>query len=232
MARRLLPAMPAMGTWTLGVRRLTVLVGLVSMLLTAERGGAQGLPDLTIDGARLAGSIDIVKQHFKSTDCAVVEGCVATGNRKLLRFDVATPNFGTADVVLGNPADNPSLFQFSPCHGHYHFNGYASYVLYDASGTAVVRGRKQAFCLRDSAQYWAGFPSQGYTCSFQGISVGWADVYPKSLDCQWLDITAVPAGNYVLEVTVNPDALIAESSYANNVVRVPVVVPLGGSRAH
>jgi lysyl oxidase len=51
------------------------------------------------------------------------------------------------------------------------------------------------------------------------------------MDCQWLDITAVPAGSYVLEVTVNPDALITESSYANNVVRVPVVVPLGNTRS-
>jgi lysyl oxidase-like protein 2/3/4 len=56
-------------------------------------------------------------------------------------------------------------------------------------------------------------------------------VYTKSLDCQWLDITAVPAGSYVLEVTVNPDARITESSYANNVVRVPVVVPLGNTRS-
>jgi len=28
-----------------------------------------------------------------------------------------------------------------------------------------------------------------HTCTFQGISVGWCDIYDDSLPCQWIDIT-------------------------------------------
>ena len=42
------------------------------------------------------------------------------------------------------------------------------------------------------------------TCSDQGIQAGWADVYGAHLDCQWIDVTDVPAGIYTLEIEVNP----------------------------
>jgi hypothetical protein len=29
------------------------------------------------------------------------------------------------------------------------------------------------------------------------LHVGWEDVYPNDIDCQWVDITGVPAGNYL-----------------------------------
>src|ERR1051325_9242289 len=81
------------------------------------------LPDLTIDADRLAASIDFKTKQFRSSDCTVQEGCVsAIGKRLLLRFDVATPNIGTADLVLGDPRERPDLFTYSPCHQHYHLN--------------------------------------------------------------------------------------------------------------
>ena len=59
----------------------------------------------------------------------------------------------------------------------------------------------------------------------QGISVGWADEYSDWLDCQYIDVTRVPGGNYILQVTVNPSGVIAEKNYSNNVARVPVTIP-------
>ena len=103
------------------------------------------LADLTIDAGLLKSSLRLSVQKFSSSSCAVQEGCVAgPGKRKLLHFAVATPNVGDADLVLGNPADHPELFVYSPCHGHYHFQGYALYELLDSSGVVVLRGRKQA----------------------------------------------------------------------------------------
>jgi hypothetical protein len=55
-----------------------------------------------------------------------------------------------------------------------------------------------------------------YDCENQGISVGCADTYDSALQCQWVDITGVPAGEYDLRVTVNPEQLIAELESANN----------------
>ncbi len=189
------------------------------------------LPDLTIDAARLASSAVVKTAVFKSTDCAVIESCVTgTGKRKLLRFDVATPNIGTADLILGDPTTNPKdvngnpIFEYSPCHKHYHFSGYALYELLDASGKTILTGRKQAFCLEDFAKYYSNPGPAKFTCSYQGITVGWQDVYGSYLDCQWLDITGIATGNYRLRVSINPEKLLKESDYSNNVANVAVKI--------
>jgi hypothetical protein len=186
------------------------------------------LPDLTVESDTLRLSIDFVRRAFRPTSCAAVEGCVSgIGTRKLMRFAVLTPNLGQTDLILGDPAENPDLFIYSPCHRHYHFEGYAVYELLknDMERTRVLIGRKQAFCLLDSLPYTdeAG-DSSGYDCDFQGITAGWADIYDNRLDCQWLDVTGVAAGNYLLRVTLNPEGRLAESDYTNNVAVVPVTI--------
>ncbi len=141
-------------------------------------------PDLVVNQSKLQGSIEIRKRKFQPSHCAIVEGCTVAGQRKLLRFDTGTPNIGNQDIVLGDPRNNP-LFEFSPCHGHYHLTSYAIYELLNSSGTVVITGRKQAFCLLDSSKYLAtAGPSNGYTCGNQGLTAGWQDVYSRNLDCQ------------------------------------------------
>ena len=177
-----------------------------------------GLPDLIVDSSRLQSSIFLKTEIIRSSGCAYAEGCVAgTGKRKLLKFDTAIANIGTADVVLGNPASHPELYEWSACHGHYHLKAATIYELLSLDMTTIVAGRKNAFCFLDGSRYDpnAG-PSSGYNCSNQGITSGWQDVYFHSLDCQWIDVTGVPTGNYILKVTVNQNGLIGESNYSNN----------------
>lgn len=211
----------------------TLLTGTV--LLGTTMAYSQGLPNITINGPRILSSIVFRTENIKGNDCALVEGCVGgAGKRKLMRFDVQTPNIGTADLYLGNPANNP-IFVYSPCHGHYHLQGYALYELLNLNGTPVVInghgviGHKQAFCLLDSVQVSPTAGPAKYTCTNQGISVGWSDVYDASLDCQWIDVTGVPAGNYLLRVTINGGLngthVFAESDYSDNTATVTVTIP-------
>lgn len=202
-------------------------LGAVSRCENAPMGVCP-LPDLTVSAERATSSSFVEWRFFEANDCAIVEGCVeAPGWRRLLRFDTFTPNVGTADFVMGEPSAHPDLFEFSSCHGHYHFNGYAEYGLYDASGMQVARGHKQAFCLLDSERFSAdASPLARYSCSDQGIQRGWGDVYTAGLDCQWVDVTDVPQGDYSLQIAINNERTIPELSYDNNVVRVPVRIEM------
>jgi hypothetical protein len=200
-----------------------------SMGLVHGQALPSDLPNITINAERLQASVVFRTARFKATDCAIAEGCVGgPGKRNLMRFDVETPNKGDADLYLGDPRFN-SAFHFSPCHGHYHLEGYAVYDLLDQAGTVIVAGHKQAFCLVDLLQWDPTAGPAKYTCADQGISAGWSDVYASYLDCQWIDVTGVPPGRYVLRVTINGgengDHAFAESDYRDNVATVPVTIP-------
>lgn len=187
---------------------------------------AQNLPDLIIWGP--AASPRIATVTFSSSSCAVVEGMVQAGTRKLLRFSTQTRNQGTADLYLGNPATNPQ-FVYAPCHGHYHFNNYCTYRLLGSDGQPAATGLKIGFCLLDTIRWSPNAPSSAkYTCGNQGIQKGWGDVYDSSLDGQWIDITDVPDGNYTLEMEVNPQRTLAESNYDNNITRIPITLGSAG----
>ncbi len=210
---------------------MLMLAVFMSFLVVGERAASvtaqAGLPDLSVDGDALKSSVDLQWRFFRFKNCAVFEECALPGFRKVMRFTVVTPNLGDADLVLGDPEQNTELFEFSPCHGHYHLKGYAEYALLrdDEERMTVLIGRKQAFCMTDSFPYTdhAG-PRPKYHCEFQGLSVGWADIYGRDLDCQWLDVTGLSAGKYLLRVTVNPEFRLVESDYENNAATIPVTI--------
>lgn len=191
--------------------------------------------DLFVDATRLRPSIEY--RNFAPDSCAIAEGCIGgPGRRRLLRFDTWTPNVGGADMFLGVPTMSSPYFEWSPCHRHYHFNTYAEYELLSADGMCVAaQGHKQAFCLLDFYEYpcgTAGAPDcrrirDGYTCSNQGIRRAAQDVYDSSLDCQWIDITGVPPGDYIIRIRVNTEHILYEEDYGNNEIRVPFTIPPG-----
>jgi hypothetical protein len=201
--------------------------GLISCSREVNTVGGN-LPDLTISEVDLRNSLEIHTENFRSDDCAIEEGCVdGPGTRRLLRFDTVTPNLGPGDVFVGDPSGN-SEFVFSQCHAHFHFEEYADYRLLDMQGNLVRKGHKQAFCLIDLFRIPGGSgPArpQFADCGFQGISAGWADIYNRALDCQWVDITGVPEGRYKLEVVVNPARVIEEGNYSNNAATAEVFIP-------
>lgn len=171
-------------------------------------------------------SVRTEMRNFAEDSCPYVDGCLAGfGMRRLLRFSTITPNLGDADFHVGNHNDNPELFVQSACSGSWLFANYARYRLLDADGVEVGTGHKSAFALIDLAPFTedAG-PAQYGFGQDMGISVGWADIYDAGLDCQWVDITDVPAGDYTLELAINPDEVVAEATFDNNVLLVPVTI--------
>jgi hypothetical protein len=174
--------------------------------------------------------MEIIDRFFDDGTCALFEGAVGgTGYRRLLRFDTVVMNGGDGDLVVGDRSDpnNPyrDAFEFAPCHGHYHIKGFSSYDLLDSHGATVVAGHKQGFCFEDSFKYDGG-KSNGYHCGYQGITSGWGDWYYKQLTGQWIDITGIPEGDYVVRVTINQAGTFDEGQNRYpNVISAPIHIP-------
>ena len=159
----------------------------------------------------------IRNRTFSSSHCAVVEGCVSPGSRRLLAFDFLIWNAGNRDLRLGDPADNPQWYEWSPCHSHYHLKDFNVYRIFDCDGNEW-HGQKQSFCMIDIERRSGGPTAAQFTsCNHnQGISRGWADVYGRNLDCQWIDITGLPDGDYTVEGRTNYAGVIREDWYGDN----------------
>lgn len=187
-----------------------------------------GVPDLTVHLDRAKIDLAIGSKDFAADACELDpdEACVGgPGVRQLLWFSVESPNVGTGDITLGQPSAQNPAFQFSQCHEHFHFVGYADYELLDGGGASVAVGRKQAFCLVDTRRFVdePGVADRArYTCLFQGIQRGWSDVYGSRLPCQFLDITDVTPGQYTLRVEINRDQALEELDYTNNILELPI----------
>jgi hypothetical protein len=190
-----------------------------SLVLYVAGDGA----DLMPWAAALAPYVSV--EEFSATSCEVEEGLIGAGVRRLIRYNTEVRNLGARDLVMPSPEGNP-FFEYHECHGHYHFRGFASSRLLDRDGNVLRTGNKVSFCLLDGKRWRSDAPARRrYNCEVQGIQAGWSDIYDSGLPGQWIEIGDLPAGTYQLEVTVNPDGILAETNYANNVVAVPVIIP-------
>ena len=192
---------------------------------SACRDGACLYPDLWLMEEVLMESLRTDTDTFFPGECRVLNGCVGgPGVRKLLRFATRTANTGDGDLVLGDPATN-GVHAWDAC-GALVVDAYARYELLDAdTGAVAVRSHKPAHCIRDTHELAGTTTSATYGCALQGLSIGWSDMYAPHLDCQWVDVTGVPAGDYRLRVTLNYEGLLAEGDYTNNVTEVGVTLP-------
>ncbi|KAG5850773.1 lysyl oxidase-like 5a [Anguilla anguilla] len=186
-----------------------------------------GLPDLIPDPYYIQASTYIQRVQMYALRCAAEENCLARSAyrrsvrdidfRMLLRFPQRVKNQGTADFLPLKPRHQ---WEWHSCHQHYHsMDAFSTYDLLDVStGRKVAEGHKASFCLEDTTCD-PGFQRR-YACTAhtQGLGPGCYDTYDSDIDCQWIDITDVPPGNYILKVTVNPTYQVQESDFSNNAV--------------
>src|SRR5688572_26259376 len=178
-------------------------MGCLAALLGAA-GSTRGqtpAPDLVLWAAGVSPYTQT--KTFETNTCEVIEGCAASGTRRLLRFHIYTRNQGSADLVLGPPENNP-LYEYAECHGHYHFHNFVMARLFDSNNFPVAAAAKIGFCIRDSEPWRPdAAPQYRYDCEFQGMQPGWGDLYWGNITCQYIDITGLAGGEYTLELEID-----------------------------
>ncbi|XP_015254734.1 PREDICTED: protein-lysine 6-oxidase-like [Cyprinodon variegatus] len=190
-----------------------------------------GLPDLIPDPYYIQAASYIQRVQMYALRCAAEENCLSRSAyhpsvsdldyRVLLRFPQRVKNQGTADFLPMKPRHE---WEWHSCHQHYHsMEAFSNYDLLDIStGQKVAEGHKASFCLEDTSCDPGVRRRFACTAHTQGLGPGCYDTYHANIDCQWIDITDVPPGNYILKVTVNPSQLVQESDFSNNEVRCDI----------
>ncbi|HEX2240755.1 MAG TPA: lysyl oxidase family protein, partial [Actinomycetota bacterium] len=137
------------------------------------------------------------------------------------------------------------VYEFHAAHAHFHYANFAQSLLWRSNregeklgSKPVVEGKKNGFCMIDVEN--VGFGEKGDAartyyfprCNaptetegsnvymVNGISVGWADVYNWFLADQYLEVSDVEDGYYLVETVTDPARTVVESNERDNVTSV------------
>lgn len=160
-------------------------------------------------------SSDLVPEGVISVkNGSVEEGCAPEGQHRILLFATEVHNRGDQDLVIGNPANSPDIFE-PAAHmpsGWITKEKLYEYTLKNSTGEIVTSGFKRAWCIQDH--------TPKFDCENQGISVGDHDEYNTDQNCQFLVIDNLEDGEYLFEVIVNQSRIFNEDNYDdNNVIK-------------
>lgn len=122
--------------------------------------------------------------------------------RTVVQFSANVLNVGTGPFVT---TANAQIFNFSLLNAT------------DELPIAGVNASNPVFCIEDS--YCNEITNSPFDCSEQGISTTCAAECTSRKDCQWIDITDLPLGPYILQaVAVDAEN---DANPENNIVLIP-----------
>jgi glucose/arabinose dehydrogenase len=210
----------------------------------ASAAGTARLPDLHQDLPAelvITRADGVYRLGFRSAVTNVGDGpLLIDGHRS--SGDVASM---TAEQVIEHDGEPQEVvpdvgelrYVVSPDHRHWHLLGFDRYQLRRAGGrAAAVSDRKTGFCLGDRYPVLSrrlpsappapvhtsrcGLGDRGLLGIREGISVGYGDDYKPNLEGQYLPLTGLRAGRYVLVHRVNANRRLRELDYRNNAASV------------
>ena len=165
----------------------------------------------------------------------VIEGRRTAKQRTMTAWQLVRRTDGTLHQL---PSAGYLRYDVAPTHSHWHFHPFERYELWKPAGTrALARDHKQGFCFGDRHPITRGavYHFDPGDCGLykpqllavqEGTSVGFVDIYPPEFHGQWIDITGLRDGRYVLVHSVNPEFALRERSYAND--QASVLIDLRG----
>jgi len=121
----------------------------------------------------------------------------------------------------GGLSPHPStatMFYSGDGHNHWHVRELQEWTLQNSNAQVLARGAKTGFCFWDNYDYGATTPAYYHpsttdACDIapdgtvpMGLSVGWGDSYPYNIAFQYIDISGLPNGEYLVTVTADPPA--------------------------
>jgi len=169
-------------------------------------------PDLRLEALEPDRAVSFRQQVVIDESCEVRDGCAhATGLRSLMGVEFIMRNDGPGPLDLGSPWKS-EMYSYSACDQAYIPDLFQA-ELRNGAGEMVAQNQLATKCIETT--------NGSYTCGIQGIGVGEQSTQPEGT-CNFVDITDVPAGDYTLHVTVNPEHLLTESDYDNNAIDLPV----------
>ncbi len=180
----------------------------------------------TVPGRRLL-RISSITANLGDGPLVVTRGAVATDLASATVFQrLFTETGAWRDIESGS-------FIHHDEHDHVHLEAFESLTLTDLAGRPVATTHKLSFCLTDVVRI-SETPTpapvrvdlEAWACSAteQGINPGWADYYGPALADQWIDITDVLAGDYLVEFVADPDDVLTESDETNNTITMPLTL--------
>jgi hypothetical protein len=220
-------------------------LGAAGLFLLRGEPPEELLPDL--DQAPPSGlSVVKVGRSYRLTFLSAVEN---DGPGPLLvegsRTTAAEPAMSVRQLIRSTDGETRSVplparmrYVDSETHAHWHLLAFERYELRTADGSELVApDEKTGFCLGDrfdadmkvrvpnepEEAVWTEECGKGDSALLhvvEGISPGYGDDYVPKLEGQWVDVTDVPPGRYLLVHRANPDRSLRETDYGNNAASV------------